>query len=100
MEPDQSIPTNVSCPPGVHRYLLKLCVEKDAAKRCGAVDEGYDTGLLRVVYLVRHGALNHRESRIKDRHWPGAPDLPMKSRDVGEAQLMKRMVNEVNSSTL
>ena len=61
--------------------LLKYCkevlvsTEKDAARRCKAVDEGYDMGLLQVVYLIRHGALNHCDSRIKDHHWPGTPDL-------------------------
>jgi hypothetical protein len=66
MEPDQSIPTNVSCPP-VRCYLLKLCVEKDAARRCKAADEGYDTSLLQVVYLIRHVAphlITVRGSRI------------------------------------
>ena len=66
---DQLILTNVSCPP-VHCYLLKLCVEKDVARRCRAADEGYDTSP--VGFLFEQACsplLNHRENRTKRQTW-------------------------------
>ena len=114
MEPDQSIPTNVSCPQRVHCYLLKLCVEKDAARRCGAVDEGNDTSFLRVVYLIRHvapylitvrvGSRIARCARVGRLDMKITRLLAMKDSRrtgmLGEVQFMKRMVNEISDSSV